>query len=373
MTGTELATVDPYRDYSLKEKMEYVGVLARAGTAVPKALWTDPGTERNADGTMVPPHPSVGKLLLLAETGSMLGIHPMAALQGVYIVEGRPTLSANLLAALVRRAGHKLRVSTTGSWKEGTFVARAELIRSDDPDFPFVVEWSRQRAEAARLANKKGPWEVYPEAMCKARAITEVIREGASDVTLVPAYTPEELGARVDDMGDPIEMTEVKVGDVSRETPIVDEAASQVGTDPAVQAILDEVAAAETAAAVREVFQANRTSGLFSVLVQPYDDDREPMPLGQYIVDIGKALADAEEADVTEGEVEPDETTEETPATEDADVVDAVVVDDAEAAEAAAVAAHEAEEAAKAKPARAPRAKPAKAPEAGPSFEADRA
>ena len=163
----------------------------RAGDLLPRSLWAP---TRKQDGTPGPPAPSPAKVLLLAETGSMLGLHPMAALQSIHIIDGKPTMSANLLSALVRRAGHKLRVTTSGNWVAGTFVARAVLVRADDPDFEFVVEWNRERADRAGLLGKRGPWATYPEAMAKARAITEVIREGAPDVSIVAAYTPEELG-----------------------------------------------------------------------------------------------------------------------------------------------------------------------------------
>jgi len=202
--STELVKADAYAKASLEERRAYVSAIAQAGDLLPQSLWSKP--QPDGQGGMTRPAPSPAKVLLLAETGSMLGLHPMAALQSIHIIEGKPTLSANLLAALVRRAGHRLRVTTSGDWKTGTFVARAVLIRSDDPDFEFVVEWTKERAATAGLAGK-GNWNKYPEAMCKARAITEVIREGAPDVTIVAAYTPEELGAaEVTEEGEPIEL-----------------------------------------------------------------------------------------------------------------------------------------------------------------------
>lgn len=189
--SADLVKVDSYAKATLDERRAYVSAIAQAGDLLPKSLWAQ---TRNPDGSPGGLAPSPAKVLLLAETGTMLGLHPMAALQSIHIIEGKPTLSANLLAALVRRAGHKLRVTTSGDWQAGTFVARAALIRSDDPEFEFVVEWGKERAQRAGLLGKKGPWSSYPEAMAKARAITEVIREGAPDVTIVAAYTPEELG-----------------------------------------------------------------------------------------------------------------------------------------------------------------------------------
>lgn len=192
-SSNEVARVDAYASATLEERRHYVSAIAQAGELLPKSLWSTPQMGPNG---MIPAQPSPAKVLLLAETGSMLGLHPMAALQGIHIIEGKPTLSANLLSAVVRRAGHRLRVMTTGSWDDGSFIARAELVRHDDPEFTYVVEWTKARAERAGLLGKKGPWNSYPEAMAKARAITEVIREGAPDATIVAAYTPEELGAK---------------------------------------------------------------------------------------------------------------------------------------------------------------------------------
>lgn len=130
-------------------------------------------------------------VLLAMEYGTALGVPPMTAIQGVHVIEGKPTLSADLMAALVRREGHKLRMGVTRDGE--TRVGWAELVRDDDPDFTFRTEWTWQRATNAGLVNK-AVWKRYPEAMLKARAVTEVIREGASEVLHGMAYTPEELG-----------------------------------------------------------------------------------------------------------------------------------------------------------------------------------
>jgi hypothetical protein len=115
MSGTDLAVIDQYARASLDERQRYATMIAGAG-----ALLSQSVRNQGAPG-----------VFLMAETGAMLGIHPVAALQGVHVIDGKPTLSANLLSALVRRAGHKIRVTTTGAWGNGTFVARAVLIRVD--------------------------------------------------------------------------------------------------------------------------------------------------------------------------------------------------------------------------------------------------
>jgi hypothetical protein len=129
-------------------------------------------------------------VLLAMEYGDALGLSAIAAIQGVNVIDGKPTASAQLIGALVRRAGHRLRVETS---PDGTS-ARATIIRADDPDFPFTCTWTMERATAAGLAGK-GAWRTYPEAMLKARAITEVARDACPEVLSGVAYTPEELGA----------------------------------------------------------------------------------------------------------------------------------------------------------------------------------
>ena len=126
-------------------------------------------------------------VLVAMEYGKALGLDCMAAIQGISIVKGKPVASAALMAGLVRRAGHTLRVSGNDKRAECT------IIRSDDPDFEFKVIWTLERAEKAGLASKD-VWRQYPDAMLKARAISECARNACSEILAGVQYTPEELG-----------------------------------------------------------------------------------------------------------------------------------------------------------------------------------
>ena len=84
-------------------------------------------------------------VLLAIEYGQALGIKPIAALNGINVIKGKPTMSADLMASVVRKAGHKLRIR-----QEGMSV-HAQLVRADDPDFTYEVVWDEARgASAAR-------------------------------------------------------------------------------------------------------------------------------------------------------------------------------------------------------------------------------
>lgn len=137
-------------------------------------------------------------LLYAVELADALQIPRINAVTNIHVISGKPTMSADLMAALVRQAGHKLRVEVAPDGKS----VRASLIRKDDPDFTYTSVWTWDRAVAAKLTGKD-TWKNFPQAMLRNRAISEVIRQGASEVLVGVIYTPEELGADVNEQGAP--------------------------------------------------------------------------------------------------------------------------------------------------------------------------
>lgn len=171
------------REDSLVERQEYAKALAVSDLL--------PAQYRNKPGNV----------LYAVEFGRSLGISPMAAILGVHIIEGRACASSGLISALVRDAGHRMRVWVERDPQSGKLEkAVATIVRSDDPDFEFRSEWTWARAVAAGVTGKK-VWQAYPEAMLKARAITEAAREACEEALRGVGYTPEELGAEVNDDG----------------------------------------------------------------------------------------------------------------------------------------------------------------------------
>lgn len=200
--------VEIYSAAPLPDRWNYAQAMATAGSLVPKGMQTGG-------------QPDPGKIFFTFETGAMLGIHPVAAIQGVNVIEGKPTLSPELMSAVVRRAGHKLRVSVSGDLKDLSLQATAQIIRHDDPDFTFEAVWTIEKARQAgllgvvngevRARSERGtplPWEKYTAAMLKARAISEVCREGATEALMGVSYVPEELGATVNEAGEIVQLEE---------------------------------------------------------------------------------------------------------------------------------------------------------------------
>lgn len=123
--------------------------------------------------------------------GREMGIGPMTSLQHLYVVDGRPAMSAQLMRALVFAHGHRIRVDESTS-------ARCVLSgqRAGASDWSAPVVWSADEVRRAGLAGKTN-WQHYPRQMLLARATAEICRRDFPDVIGGMAYVVEE----VEDLG----------------------------------------------------------------------------------------------------------------------------------------------------------------------------
>lgn len=157
---------------------------------------------RIAPSTIIPTayRSNQANAFVAAETGATLGLEPLQSLASIAVINGRATLSADLMAAVIRRAGHTLRIVENSPES-----VTAILIRADDKTFKFEVTWDKNKAMKAGLWGQRGPWSQYPAQMLRARAITEVARQGASEVLMGMIYSPEDFNATITDTGEVIE------------------------------------------------------------------------------------------------------------------------------------------------------------------------
>lgn len=129
--------------------------------------------------------------------GAELGFGPIASMQGVYIVKGRVTLSANLVGAAIQRSG-KYRYRVTKMEADActiTFFEGSERIG----DSTFTLDDAQK---AGLTAND--PWKKFPRNMLFSRALTNGARWYCPEVFNGPIYTPDELGADVDEEGNAV-------------------------------------------------------------------------------------------------------------------------------------------------------------------------
>lgn len=125
-------------------------------------------------------------ILIAVGLGQAMGLSPAESLYRIAVIKGKPTASAELIAAQVRKAGHKLRV------KGDDTSCTATIIRADDPDFPFEVtrdiEWARGMGLSDNANYKK-----QPGTMLQWRAITAVARLACPEALYGVQYTPDEV------------------------------------------------------------------------------------------------------------------------------------------------------------------------------------
>jgi hypothetical protein len=129
--------------------------------------------------------------------GMEAGFTPFASITGIYVVQGRPGFSAQLLAqAIKKHPQYDYRVlEKTDRLCRIKFLSGTEELGTET----FTIEM----AERAGLIKNGGPWK-HPEAMLFARALTAGMRTHCPDALggHTP-YTPEELGAKgtIDEQG----------------------------------------------------------------------------------------------------------------------------------------------------------------------------
>lgn len=133
--------------------------------------------------------------ILIAEGfGASMGLSPAESLYRISVIKGKPTMSAELIASQVRRAGHKLRIRKD----EAKVSVTAIIVRADDPDYPFTA--TRDMAWAHRMGldspGKNGHpsnYQKQPMTMLTWRAISAVAREACPEALYGAGYTPDEM------------------------------------------------------------------------------------------------------------------------------------------------------------------------------------
>jgi len=130
--------------------------------------------------------------------GRELGIPPVAAMMGIHIIKGKVALGGNLIASRIRAHGYDFqhkRIDETGC-------VLVFLSKVEDGKRTILGESSFTAADAERAQIKSEMYAKYPRNMFFNRAISNGAKWFCAEVFAgAPIYTPEELGAEVDEEG----------------------------------------------------------------------------------------------------------------------------------------------------------------------------
>jgi hypothetical protein len=131
-------------------------------------------------------------VLIAIQLGSEIGLAPMAALQSIAVIKGRPSLWGDGFMAVIRK--HPAFVSCE-EWFEvdekGEKVAHCRMIRRDEP--PCERTFSTDDARLAGLWGKEGPWKTYPDRMKQMRARGFTGRDLFADAIKGMALAEEQM------------------------------------------------------------------------------------------------------------------------------------------------------------------------------------
>ena len=126
-------------------------------------------------------------LLWAMELADALDVSLAQAINGISVIKGKPTMSAEMMRALVMRAGHRFAVTEFTDESVTVTVARKEWPE-DVQQFTFTMA----DAKHAGLANSD-TYRKHPKAMLLARATSAACRAVFPDVVSGMGYTPDEI------------------------------------------------------------------------------------------------------------------------------------------------------------------------------------
>lgn len=144
-----------------------------------------------AESGMFPDTKAAAQVFVKIMAGAELGLPPFTAMNAFHIINGKVTLAAGTIAARIKGSGrYNYRVvEKTATRCTIEFLERGQRIH--------VETWDANRAKTAGVGNMAK----YPDAMLFSRAISAGARVACPDV-IGSYYTPEEMGAEVDEDGE---------------------------------------------------------------------------------------------------------------------------------------------------------------------------
>lgn len=167
--ATPMSNGMTFTPQSFGELMEWAKIVSQSGM-VPKSYTGNPGA-----------------VLVAVQMGAEIGLSPMASLQNIAVINGRPSLWGDAILAVIKT--HPEFVEIVETLDPETATATCKISRRGQPD--VVHTFSMDDAKRAGLLGKDGPWQTNPKRMCQMRARGFAARDQFPDA-LRGIYSAEE-------------------------------------------------------------------------------------------------------------------------------------------------------------------------------------
>jgi hypothetical protein len=127
---------------------------------------------------------AAAQAIVKIQAGQEIGIGPFAAMSGIHIIQGKPTMGAGLMASCVKGSGkydykvvkHDKKVCEIDFYHGKEKIGTSTFTDAD--------------AKAAGTKNM----DKFPQNMLFARAMSNGVKWYTPDIFMGPVYTPEEMG-----------------------------------------------------------------------------------------------------------------------------------------------------------------------------------
>lgn len=138
-----------------------------------------------------------GDVMAAVMYGAELGLGPMASLQNIAVINGRPSIWGDAVMALL--AAHPAFRGINEEFEGGpieSLTAVCQIWRRGH-SAPFVGTFSYPDAKRAGLLDRKGPWHTYPKDMLMWKARHRAVRQGFADMLKGLAFVEDSMDIEV--------------------------------------------------------------------------------------------------------------------------------------------------------------------------------
>lgn len=149
-------------------------------------------------------------ILIALQMGAELGLSPMASVQNVAVINGRPSLWGDALLAVCQASNsfdhETFSEAITEDVKNG--LTAICTVRRLPAGKPITRTFSMDDAKKASLAGKTGPWSQYPRRMLQMRARSWALRDAFAD--LLRGFVAAEEAQDMPPLDRVIDATEIR-------------------------------------------------------------------------------------------------------------------------------------------------------------------
>ena len=140
-----------------------------------------------SESGMFPDIKSIAQAAVKIQCGKEIGIPPFAAMSGIHIIQGKPTIGAGIMASIVKGSGkydYRVVESTEKVCSIDFYQGKEKIGNST-----FTIE------DAKKALTKN--LDKFPKNMLFARAMSNGVKWYTPDVFSGPVYVPEEMTAPI--------------------------------------------------------------------------------------------------------------------------------------------------------------------------------